>query len=70
MDYVLVGSVHLQNELNNDHDANLFFNEDPVSFLRLIYVEIDLFCVIIRPKKRARRRNKKNIFFKTEIVKH
>ena len=33
----------IQNKLNYDVDANLFFREDPVYFLREICVEIDQF---------------------------
>ena len=36
-----MGSADLQNKLNYDVDANLFFKEDPVSFLRKRCVEIE-----------------------------
>ena len=38
---VILGSADLQNKLNYDVDANLFFREDPVYFLREMCVEIE-----------------------------
>ena len=37
----ILGSTDLQNKLNNDVDANLFFREDPVYFLREMSVEFE-----------------------------
>ena len=38
---VILGSTDLQNKLNYDVDANLFFREDLVYFLREMCVEIE-----------------------------
>ena len=38
---VILGSADLQNKLNYDVDANLFFREDLVYFLREMCVEIE-----------------------------
>ena len=38
---VILGSADLRNKLNYDVDANLFFREDPVYFLREMCVEIE-----------------------------
>ena len=38
---VILGSADLQNKLNYDVDANLFFREDLVYFLQEMCVEIE-----------------------------